>query len=128
MKRRAKLHPAFRPLALACVLASPPLASAFAHALLQLASPSVGGTVRVAPGAVALTFSEEVEPRFSSIEVTDAAGHAVTSGAAHAEAGDARHLLVGLARLAPGTYRVVWHVTSVDTHKTEGSFTFTVAP
>jgi methionine-rich copper-binding protein CopC len=28
--------------------------------------------------------------------------------------------------LSPGTYRVHWHVLSVDTHKTEGSFSFRV--
>ena len=28
--------------------------------------------------------------------------------------------------LPPGTYTVIWHVTSVDTHKTKGSFKFTV--
>ena len=33
---------------------------------------------------------------------------------------------VSLKSLSPGTYRVRWHVLSVDTHKTEGSFTFTV--
>jgi copper resistance protein C len=33
---------------------------------------------------------------------------------------------VGLKPLSPGTYRVRWHVLSVDTHRTEGSFTFHV--
>jgi copper resistance protein C len=33
---------------------------------------------------------------------------------------------VGLKSLSPGTYRVRWHALSVDTHKTEGSFTFRV--
>jgi copper resistance protein C len=36
--------------------------------------------------------------------------------------------MVDLPRLPPGTYTVVWHVTSVDTHKTEGRFDFTVVP
>jgi methionine-rich copper-binding protein CopC len=31
-------------------------------------------------------------------------------------------------RLAPGTYRVMWRVISVDTHQTEGAFTFTIGP
>jgi hypothetical protein len=30
--------------------------------------------------------------------------------------------------LKPGVYTVTWHVVSVDTHKTQGSFNFTVAP
>ena len=34
--------------------------------------------------------------------------------------------IVELPRLSPGTYTVIWHVTSVDTHKTEGNFKFTV--
>jgi hypothetical protein len=30
--------------------------------------------------------------------------------------------------LMPGVYQVHWHVISVDTHRTEGNFSFTVAP
>ena len=33
---------------------------------------------------------------------------------------------VGLKSLPPGTYRVLWHALSVDTHTTEGSFSFHV--
>ncbi|MDE1974119.1 MAG: copper resistance protein CopC, partial [Hyphomicrobiales bacterium] len=33
---------------------------------------------------------------------------------------------IGLKALKPGSYRVRWRALSVDTHKTEGSFTFTV--
>jgi copper resistance protein C len=29
--------------------------------------------------------------------------------------------------LPPGTYKVTWHVVSVDTHTTEGTFTFRIA-
>ena len=39
---------------------------------------------------------------------------------------DGRVLSVKLKPLLPGSYSVEWHVTSVDTHKTEGHFTFTV--
>jgi methionine-rich copper-binding protein CopC len=42
--------------------------------------------------------------------------------------GDARILRVSLPPLSPGTYRVVWRVLSVDTHVSEGDFTFDVAP
>jgi hypothetical protein len=35
---------------------------------------------------------------------------------------------VSLKPVGPGTYRVSWHVVSVDTHPTEGNFTFRVAP
>jgi copper resistance protein C len=33
---------------------------------------------------------------------------------------------VGLKPLPPGTYKVLWHALSVDTHTTEGSFSFRV--
>ena len=44
---------------------------AHAHAHLRQAEPPVGGTVRSAPAQVDLTFSEAVEPRFSTVVVTD---------------------------------------------------------
>jgi methionine-rich copper-binding protein CopC len=99
---------------------------AFAHAHLRAASPPVGGTVQEAPQQVTLDFSEAVEPRFSSIEVQDAAGQAVGSGGVHAASDDPKRLSIGLKPLQPGTYKVIWRATSVDTHKSEGSFDFTV--
>jgi copper resistance protein C len=37
-----------------------------------------------------------------------------------------RKLVVEIPALSSGTYTVIWHATSVDTHKTEGSYRFTV--
>jgi len=101
---------------------------ALAHAFLESAVPAVGGTVSTPPKEVSITFTDEVEPSFSKIEVTDAAGKAVDSGGAHLSKESPKVLTVGLQPLPPGTYHVNWHVTSVDTHKSEGSFTFTVTP
>ncbi len=39
-----------------------------------------------------------------------------------------KQLLIGLNPITPGTDKVTWHATSVDTHKTQGSFTFTLSP
>jgi len=99
---------------------------AFAHAHLQSAIPPVEGTIDSAPAAITLTFSEALEPRFSAIEVKDAAGKRVDDGKPHSEAGDAKRFSVGIGKLPPGLYTVDWHATSVDTHRTEGSFHFTV--
>lgn len=102
---------------------------ASAHAFLKTAEPAVGSTVQTAPSQIALTFTEGVEPKFSQIAVEgvyDQAGVNLTHGAPYA-LGDATHLAVGLLPLPPGTYRVTWHATAVDTHKTQGSFTFTIA-
>ena len=101
---------------------------AWAHAQLRQSDPPVGGTVQAAPDQVAITYSEAVEPRFSSIVVTNAAGAVGDKHDLHTAPGDVKRLIVGVAALPPGTYRVEWHATSVDTHKTEGTFNFTVAP
>lgn len=98
-----------------------------AHAFLRSASPPVGSTVP-APKAVDITFSEGVEPAFSSIVVQDAKGQRVDTGDVHSASSDGLRLEVGLKSLAPGTYTVIWHATSVDTHKTEGRYVFTVQP
>lgn len=96
---------------------------AFAHATLERASPPVGASVAGSPGEVRLWFSEALEPRFSGAEVTGPSGR--VGGRATASG---NQLVIGVPRLAPGSYRVHWHVLSVDTHKTEGSFTFEVRP
>jgi methionine-rich copper-binding protein CopC len=101
---------------------------ALAHAHLTEAVPAAGSTVAVAPASVVLAFSERLEPRFSQVTVTDAAGASVTDGPMHGDPGDAERLEVPLRKLAPGTYTVNWRAVSVDTHRTRGSYRFTVAP
>jgi methionine-rich copper-binding protein CopC len=102
--------------------------TAFAHAHLQRAAPPVGGTVRKAPERVELWFSERLEPSLSRLEVQDASGQRVDKNDAHAAPDDARHLVASVPSLAPGKYKVVWRAVSVDSHVTEGDFTFTIAP
>jgi copper resistance protein C len=101
--------------------------AAWAHAFLDHASPAVGATV-AAPKEVAIWFTEQPEPAFSAIEVTDEAGTRVDRGGTHADPADAKELHVALKMLKPGTYKVRWHVVSVDTHRTQGDFSFTVVP
>ena len=101
---------------------------ALAHAFLRNSSPPVGSNVPVPPKAVIIDFTEGVEPAFSAIEVQDAQGRRVDEGRPHLVAGNQTRLAVDLPRLPPGEYRVTWQATSVDTHKTEGSFHFTVSP
>jgi hypothetical protein len=107
----------------ACLIAP----AAYAHAFLDRASPAVGSEVTGSPSALNLTYTEPVEPLFSTVTVTDAAGTRVDAGKPTPQ-DDGRILSVPLKTLPPGTYNVEWHVTSVDTHKTEGHFSFTVKP
>jgi len=99
-----------------------------AHAFLRRADPPVGSTVPTAPAVIACDFTEALEPSFSKLEVQDAAGHRVDAGDMHLSPTDAKQMIIGLNKVGPGTYTVIWHAVSVDTHRTEGHFTFTVGP
>jgi methionine-rich copper-binding protein CopC len=102
---------------------------AFAHALLVKAVPAVGGRVASSPAEIRITYSEAVEARFSGIELKGANGDAIATGPASIDPKDRATLVVPVkAALPPGSYKVNWHVVSVDTHKTQGSFTFEVKP
>ncbi len=117
-----------RSLGLALILATLAIPQgARAHAFLERAVPPVGGTVAVSPEMLHLRFTEAIVAHFSTVQVQDARGQPVRSGSPHTE-DDGRTLVVNLPRLSGGTYTVTWHVTADDTHKTEGRFTFTIAP
>ena len=62
----------------------------------------------------------------SSIQVFDASNRQVDKGDVHLDRSDHALLLVSLPRLGAGSYKVVWRVVSVDTHVTNGSFTFRI--
>jgi methionine-rich copper-binding protein CopC len=102
--------------------------TADAHAFLDQAAPPVGGVVPVSPKEIRVTFSEAVEPRFSGIEVAATDGRRIATGPVAAVPGENRQLVLVVPPLAPGRYRVSWHVVSVDSHRTEGEYTFTVGP
>lgn len=105
--------------------AAPP---ARAHAFLDHANPPVGSSVPASPPVVALWFTQDLEPAFSAVTVTNEAGERVDLGNAQIPRGSPAELQIGLKPLAPGTYLVSWHVVSVDTHPTEGTFTFEIKP
>ena len=95
-----------------------------AHAFLQQADPGVGGTVQASPSEVKIRFTEKIEPAFSKIQVFDASGKEVDKGDVHLDRSDPALLMVSLSKLGTGTYKVVWRVVSIDTHVTEGNFSF----
>ena len=97
--------------------------AAQAHAFLDHASPLVGSTVATAPHELTLTFTQSLEAAFSAATVTGPNGARVDTGKAQVSGNTMR---VGLKAAGPGTYRVHWRALSVDTHNTQGSFTFRV--
>jgi copper resistance protein C len=108
----------FFAIAIVC-LATP----AFAHAFLRHADPGAGATMKPPPGRVVLVFTEKLEPVFSGVAVTDARGRSVEVGSAVI---GGNTMVAPLLPLPPGRYRVLWHAVSVDTHRTEGAYNFTV--
>ena len=96
-----------------------------AHAFLDHAEPRVGSTVQTAPREISLAFTQELEPAFSSVTVTDHSG-ATVNDPAQIDSSNKSELDVKLKALPPGTYKVQWHVLSVDTHTIEGDYSFHV--
>lgn len=110
----------------ACMALICAVPAAWAHAFLDHASPAVGSSIPTSPPVLTLWFTQDLEAPFSTVMVTNAAGQEVDLGNAHVPAGHPDQLQIGLKKLPPGTYKVSWHVVSVDTHTTEGTFTFAV--
>jgi methionine-rich copper-binding protein CopC len=98
-------------------------AGAQAHAFLDHASPLVGSTVATAPSELTLSFTQNLEPSFSTVQVNGPNGQRVDTGKPQISGNTMR---VAIRPAGPGAYHVHWHALSVDTHTTQGSYTFTV--
>src|SRR6476619_4529522 len=100
-----------------------------AHAFLVRAEPRVGSKVNKAPTEVRVWFSETVRAGASSIQVFDVSGKQVDKKDTHSDRANRVVLCVSLLpALTPGTYKVIWRVTSADTHVTSGDFHFQIVP
>ncbi len=97
---------------------------ALAHAHLQKSVPATAAKVK-SPKHVVLTFSEALEPAFSGALLMDDDGRNLTGGQVVVN-GPVMRFSPG--HLAPGKYKVVWHVVGHDTHRMDGEFSFTVKP
>ncbi|KFE56811.1 copper homeostasis periplasmic binding protein CopC [Pseudomonas syringae] len=105
---------------------------AFAHAHLDSQLPAADSTVS-SPKELRLKFSEGVEEKFTKISITSVAASGKNlvepvPGIATDPADKTVLIVTPGAPLAPGEYKVEWHVVSVDTHKSEGSYRFSVSP
>jgi methionine-rich copper-binding protein CopC len=100
--------------------------TAAAHAVLVRSSPARRAALTHPPARVDLWFSERLEPAYSSVSVTNAAGDRVDLGDVTVGLDDPRRLGVSLTTLEPGRYAVRFRVLSVDGHVVEAGFAFTV--
>ncbi|GAA2993330.1 hypothetical protein GCM10010460_32770 [Microbacterium terrae] len=109
--------------AASALLIAPP---ASAHDELLGTDPAADSTVDTLPESIALTYSNLIstDPGASIVEVTDAAGTALSDGEPTTQD---NVLTQPLAGEASGVITVLWKVVSSDGHPISGEFTFTVA-
>ncbi|MFV1944077.1 copper homeostasis periplasmic binding protein CopC [Pseudomonas luteola] len=97
----------------------------YAHAHLKGETPAADSTSK-SQKDLHLSFSEAVEARFSKLTVTSA-GKPVAVKSIETDPADNKVLIVTPEQpLAAGEYKVEWHAVSVDTHKTDGSYSFKI--
>jgi copper resistance protein C len=99
---------------------------AWAHSFPDKEMPSAGQKVATPPSEVVIDFDAPIEKLFAKLEVTGADGQNLATGAPQVSE-DGIRLSVKLGALKPGDYTVKWAVVCIDTHHTNGSYTFTVA-
>lgn len=103
--------------------------AADAHPRLTNSTPAAGSTLKSAPSAIHMSFSEGLVPRFTGLVLKDGSGRTVPTGNAAVNGPDNKQLTVPIrTQLKPGTYRVAWHAVSVDTHRVTGNYSFRVSP
>lgn len=117
-----------RKICLTLLLSGAAVGHVHAHAFVDHAEPPVGSKVQQIPHVVRIWFTESIQPALSVIKVFDAAQKQIDRKDTRSEARDRALLQISLPSLGAGTYKVIWRVTSVDGHVTNGDFTFRVAP
>jgi putative copper export protein/methionine-rich copper-binding protein CopC len=121
LKRRS-LATVFAALA---ILATPLLL--FAHARLIRSTPAANSKLDAPPSSVTLVFSEPPELQFTTIQLVDSGGTAVSLGAISKSPSDASTLTIPVSgQMTRGRYTVIWRTAAADGHASSGRFTFTV--
>lgn len=109
------------PAALAMLVPS----NALAHAHPKLMNPAPNSTV-AAPKQVSIEFTEALDPKFSSLQLSGAGGTAVTKTSSSVSKEDPKQMTLDLPALSPAVYVVHWVSVATDGHRLEGSYQFTV--
>jgi hypothetical protein len=99
-----------------------------AHSLLVAATPAPDAVVAVSPPHVSLRFNNRVEKRLSRVQLVDERGRVARAPIAGDDDQPAETLRAVVPPLAPGLWRVEWHVFSTDGHVVNGSYGFRLAP
>lgn len=112
-------------LALMLFLTLLPAGAAHAHAGLASSSPAAEEELDAVPTEVTLTFTDEIAPEFTEVEVVDGEGLPVVDGEPVTDGFSVTQTLV--AELHPGPYVVTYKVLSADGHPVSDAIPFTIA-
>lgn len=94
-----------------------------AHAKLVSSNPAANTTV-AAPKAIILKFDEKLQPKFSGANL---AMPGMATAAKVSVGKDGKTMMVQPKKpLMAGAYTVKWHAVTADTHRSQGTYTFTV--
>jgi methionine-rich copper-binding protein CopC len=115
----------FFPCSLAALTFSLAAVPAFAHSRPKTMTPAANSIVS-APAEVSVFFTEPLEPKFSSLQLTDEKGTVLSTASSTMEPADHTHLILALPKLAPGVYYVHWISAATDGHRMDGDYAFTV--
>jgi methionine-rich copper-binding protein CopC len=96
------------------------------HGALQRAEPPVESHLQRPPEEVRLYFTERLEAAYSSIRVVNGRGTRVDRADGGVDRANPALLRARLSPLPSGRYTVIWRALSIDSHLTEGRFTFQV--
>jgi methionine-rich copper-binding protein CopC len=99
---------------------------AWAHAYLVKSIPARRAILFKAPVRIQLWFNERLEPRFSTLSVTDSSGKRVDLDNSKVADEDPKQLSVEVRSLPAGVYVIKFRVLSVDGHVVEDQFPFTI--
>ena len=98
---------------------------ASAHSFPELEIPPAGATLSEPPAQITIKYDAPIEKLFASLEVLNSAGQNEAAGKPEVSP-DGWKLSVPVNKLPPGEYTVQWNVVCIDTHHTQGSYSFTV--
>jgi copper resistance protein C len=102
-------------------------ATAAAHPKLIKTDPPADAVTATPPKELRLSFNEELVPKFSGVELADKSGKKIETGATAPDPSEKKQLVVPLPTpLTDGVYKVSWHAVGDDTHRVQGSYSFTV--
>lgn len=98
---------------------------AFAHAVLEKASPAQDSHLQSSPKEIVLQFNERIENELYSIKVFDSSGEEVSTSNTELSV-DQKQVSQTLPDLASGYYTISYSVISADGHPIKGSYMISV--